>query len=97
MATIRFASGVSADFERIVRHLVEHGVPDAADRVHDIVTAIDILQRNPMIGRRAGGQLRELVIGKGSRGYLALYAWHAPRDLVEVLAIRAQSESGYAR
>lgn len=93
---IEFAPDVADDFERILDHLVEYGVEDAASRIQDIVAAIDILERNPMIGRSAGPANRELVIGRRSRGYLALYRYFAEIDTVFVLAVRSQSEAGYA-
>lgn len=92
---IEFAPEVVADFDRILDHLVQHGVQDAAARIQDIVAAIDTLQSNPMIGRPAGPANRELVIGRRSRGYLALYRYAAEIDTVFVLAVRSQSEAGY--
>lgn len=40
--------------------------------------------------------LRELVIGKRARGYVALYRYVAEIDVVFVLAIRSQREAGWA-
>jgi hypothetical protein len=40
---------------------------------------------------------RELVIGQGSRGYVALYRYLAEIDTAFILAIRSQRESGYKR
>lgn len=40
---------------------------------------------------------RELVIGHGARGCLALYRYVAEIDTVFVLAVRSQREAGYAR
>jgi plasmid stabilization system protein ParE len=104
MTTIDFAPEVAEDFERILDHLVTHGVDDAAGRIQDIVAAIDVLQRNPCIGRPTGRppdkrppEMRELVIGRRSRGYVALYAYDALQDRVLVLAIRGQKEAGWAR
>ena len=71
MTAIDFAPEAAEDFERILDHLVTHGVEDAAGRIQDIVAAIDVLQRNPCIGRPIGRhptELRELVIGRRSRG-----------------------------
>jgi len=97
MATrIELAPEVADDFERILGHLVQHGVHDAASRIQDIVAAIDTLERNPMIGRPVGPANRELVIGRRSRGYLALYRYIAEIDTVFVLAVRSQSEARYA-
>ena len=50
-----------------------------------------------MIGRPARRELRELVIGRRSRGYVALYRYVAEMDTVFVLAIRGQREAGYSR
>ncbi len=104
MTAIAFAPEVAEDFERILDHLVTHGVEAAAERIQDIIAAIDVLQRNPCIGRPTGGlagtqqpELRELVIGRRSRGYVALYAYDTLQDRVRVLAIRGQKEAGYAR
>ena len=95
MASIEFAAGVADDFERILDHLPEHGVAVAGSRVADIVAAIDALERNPRLGRPAGSFDRKLVIGRKSRGYLALYRYVEAIDTVFVLAVRGQSEAGY--
>lgn len=47
------------------------------------------------IGRPAGKGLRELVISRGSTGYLALYAYDEDADAVSLLAIRHQPERAY--
>jgi len=41
--------------------------------------------------------MRELVIGRGAVGYMALYRYVAGIDTVFVLVIRAQREAGYVR
>ena len=58
---------------------------------------LDDFASNPLIGRPAPRDLRELVIGRDRHGYVALYRYVAPLDTVFVLAIRAQKEVGYAR
>jgi hypothetical protein len=40
---------------------------------------------------------RELVIGRHSHGYVALYRYVVEIDTVFVLALRSQREAGYAR
>jgi hypothetical protein len=47
--------------------------------------------------RPVQGGTRELVIGRESRGYLALYRFVADIDTVFVLAIRSRREAGYKR
>jgi hypothetical protein len=43
------------------------------------------------------GGKRELVIGRASCGYVALYRFLPDIDTVFVLAIRSQREAGYKR
>ena len=65
--------------------------------MEDIIRAIDVLERNPLIGRAVRAELRELVIGRRASGYIALYRYVAELDTVFVLAIRGQKEAGYTR
>lgn len=97
MPRIELAPEVRDDFDRILEHLFEHEVADAPSRVEDIVRAIDVLERNPLIGRLVRADLRELVIGRRARGYVTLYRYVAEIDTVFVLAIRGQKEAGYER
>lgn len=97
MSRIELAVEVAEDFDRIISHLLEHRVEDPVSRVQDIVAAIDVLERNPLIGRPVSGAKRELVIGRRSCGYVALYRFVAELDTVFILAIRGQREAGYAR
>ena len=96
MSRIEFAPEVVEDFDRIVDHLVGHQVDDAQARIQDIVSAVDVLERSPLIGRPTEGGKRELVIGRGSRGFVALYRYVVEVDTVFVLAVRSQREAGYA-
>jgi toxin ParE1/3/4 len=95
MSRIELAPEVGDDFDRILEHLRAHLGTDAPSHIEDIIRAIDVLERNPLIGRPAREDLRELVIGRRARGYVALYRYVAELDVVFVLAIRAQKEAGY--
>ena len=97
MARVRLAPAVLEDLERIVAHLHQHEVEDAEARVEQIIAALDVLESNPLIGRPAGEDRRELLIGRDSRGYVALYRYVPVIDTALVLANRAQREAGYAR
>ena len=97
MARVELAPGIADDIDRILQHLFEHEVADARSRIEDIIRAIDVLERNPLIGRAVRAGLRELVIGQRARGYVALYRYVAALDTVFVLAIRGQKEAGYGR
>ena len=85
------------DLTRIVKHLQQHEVEDAQARGEKIISALDVLADNPQIGRPAGDDRRELVIGRDAHGYVALYRYLPVIDTALVLGIRAQREGGYAR
>ena len=97
MSRIKLAPEVRDDFERILEHLLQTNPDEASPRILEIVQAIDVLGTNPLIGRPAAGNKRELVIGRGSHGYLALYRYVLAMDTVFVLALRGQREAGYRR
>lgn len=95
MSRIELAPELADDFERILEHLVLHEASDAPSRIREIIEAIGVLEHNPLIGRPAEMDKRELVIGRRARGYVALYRYVAEIDTVFVLAIRSQREAGY--
>lgn len=97
MSRIELAPEVGGDIERILVHLAEYEVEDTASRIRDIIEAISVLEHNPLIGRPAANGKRELVIGRSTRGYVALYRYVPEIDTVFVLALKSQREAGYAR
>jgi toxin ParE1/3/4 len=74
-----------------------HQGTDAPLHIEDIIKAIDVLERNPLIGRPARVDLGELAIGRRARGHVALYGYVAELDTMFVLALRAQMEAGYTK
>ena len=94
MSHIELASEVGDDFERILDHLAQYQVENPALRIREIIEAINVLEHNPMIGRPAKNDKRELVIGRRSHGYVALYRYIVEIDTVFVLAVRSQQEAG---
>jgi plasmid stabilization system protein ParE len=97
VSRVELAPEVGDDLDRILEHVLQHRVADAQSHIEDIIRAIDVLERNPLIGRPVRADLKELVIGRRARGYVALYRYVAELDTVFVLAIRGQKEAGYTR
>lgn len=97
MSRIELAPEIGDDFDRILEHLYRHEVADAHARLQEVIHGISILEHNPLIGRPARADMRELVIGRRARGYVALYRYVPEIDTVFVLAIRSQREAGYKR
>ncbi|MGA8146636.1 MAG: type II toxin-antitoxin system RelE/ParE family toxin [Gallionellaceae bacterium] len=96
MSRIELAPEVGDDFDRILDHLDQYQVENPVLRIREIIEALNVLQHNPMIGRPANNGKRELVIGRSSHGYVALYRYIIEIDTVFVLAVRSQQEAGYA-
>jgi plasmid stabilization system protein ParE len=97
MARIELAPEVGDDIERILDHLAEYQAEDAPARIQEIIQAIAVLEQNPLIGRPAEADKRELIIGRRSRGHVALYRYVMDIDTVFVLALRSQREAGYTQ
>ena len=95
MARIELAAQIADDFDRILDHLAQYEVAEAAARIDQIIQAINVLESNPLLGRPARNDMRKLIIGRQSRGYVALYRYVPEVDTVFVLAIRSQREAGY--
>jgi toxin ParE1/3/4 len=95
MTRIELASGVLTDFDRFVDHLASFESSNASERISEIIQAIQILAHSPLIGRKVKDGKRELVIGRASRGCVALYRFVPQIDSVFVLALRSQRELGF--
>jgi len=96
VSRIELAPEVGNDLDRILEHLFQHEAADAPSRIENILKAIDVLEHNPLIGRVVRADLRELVIGRRTQGYVALYRYVAEIDTMFVLAVRGQKEAGYS-
>ena len=97
MSRIELAAEVGDDFDRILDHLAQYQVESPALRIREIIAALNVLEYNPLIGRPANNDKRELVIGRSSHGYVALYRYVVEIDTVFVLAMGSQQEAGYAQ
>lgn len=95
MARIALEESAKDDVIRPVEFLLAED-PAAAAETNDLIFgALTVLQQHPLIGRPVEDDLRELVISRGRSGYVALYEYLEPDDLVVVMAIRHQRESGF--
>ena len=96
MTRIELAPELAEDFDRALEHLARQEVENPGQRIGEIIAAVEILGPNPLIGRPVANGKRELVIGRRSHGYVALYRYVPEMDAVFVLAIRNQREAGYS-
>jgi plasmid stabilization system protein ParE len=95
MTKLVYSEHALIDLERLVDFLMEFD-PEAAELTALLIfEALEILVRHPEIGRKVHLGQRELVISRGSTGYLAIYRYLPQLDRVLVLALRHQRESGY--
>ena len=95
MAKLSYSEGALADLERLTGFPIDNDPVAAAETLELIEEAVNLLIRHPLVGRPVEYELRELVISRGSTGYLALYSLEEDQDAVLILAIRHQREAGY--
>jgi len=96
VAQVVYSRHAFADLERLADFLV-NDPPEAAVAAIDVIRdGIEILERHPLVGRPCEEGLRELLISYGKSGYVALYSYEQPQDVVLVLAVRHQREAGYS-
>ena len=96
MPSVKFAAGALRDLARL-RGFLQHKNPIASQRAAaTIIQSVLILEQHPQIGRPVEDMepvYRELIIGFGHYGYVALYRLDG--DAVIIVAIRHQLEAGY--
>lgn len=93
---LRLSRAAEEDLIRLYAFLLEQDPASALAAEEAIERGFALLRINPFICRRAAGaavRIRELVIGFGRAGYLALVEIDA--DTVTVLAVRHQREDDY--
>ena len=95
MARLVYSDEAFEDLDRIIEFLLAASPESAGQALNQIQAAVLVLAVHPQIGRRVDGQRRELVITYGATGYLALYRHDSRPDVVRILRIRHQRESGY--
>ncbi|MCF6186485.1 MAG: type II toxin-antitoxin system RelE/ParE family toxin [Desulfobulbaceae bacterium] len=96
MSPVKFSSGALSDLARLQAFLKEKNPIASQKAAATIIQAIRILEHHPQIGRPVDDLdpvFRELAIGFGHYGYVALYRLES--DAVVVVAIRHQLEAGY--
>jgi len=89
-----FTDEAVTDLERLTDFSLERLPEAAAETGELILSALEILQTHPEIGRPTDEGFRELVISRGRTGYLALYEYDSKHDIAVVLRIRHQREQG---
>lgn len=95
MVKIFYSKVALTDLKRITDFLLAQQ-PGAVHSTLDLIDeAISLLVRHPLIGRSIESGLRELVISYGRSGYVALYSSEQAHNLVNILALRHQRESGF--
>ncbi|NPD69792.1 type II toxin-antitoxin system RelE/ParE family toxin (plasmid) [Lichenicola cladoniae] len=97
MPRVVVTAGAVRGLERCRQFLAEKDSRAAGRAGSLIERQFLLLEGSPEIGRPLDEQpeLRELVIGFGEAGYVALYQYAPGDEAVFVLAFRHQKEAGY--
>lgn len=96
MPQVKYTHGAIRDLQRL-REFLRPKNPMAAKRAGEIIRkAIEVLGKQPQIGRPVDDmslEYREWLINFGDNGYVTRY--HLDGDEVIILAVRHQKEVGY--
>ena len=97
MPQVIVTEGAGRGLERCRRFLATKNQAAAKRAGQTIERQFARLETDPDIGRPLPDlpELRELIIGFGDSGYVALYRYDPVGDTVYVLAFRHQKEAGY--
>jgi plasmid stabilization system protein ParE len=95
VAQVVYSRNALENLERAFELLAKNDPKAAVKAAQAIRSAVELLAQHPLIGRRVGRRVRELVISFGRTGYVALYRFVPGRDEVRVLALRHQRELDY--
>lgn len=95
MARLVFAPQAAKDLKRLTEFLLDTDPRAANETVSVLIDGLRILKQHPLVGRTIEHDYRELVISRGRTGYVALYTYDVTRNVVLVLAICHQRESGF--
>ena len=95
MAAVRYSPRARSDLQRLADFLAHSNPGAAVETVELIISAVEALERHPLLGRPVESNYRELVISRGKSGYLALYPYDEQRDRILILAVRHQGEAGF--
>lgn len=95
MARLVFAPQAAQDLKRLTEFLYNADPVAADETVAILIDGLSILKQHPLVGRTVEQGYRELVISRGRTGYVALYTYDTTRDVMLILAIRHQRESGF--
>ena len=94
---LRYTKAAKEDLLRLYEFLVESDIEAARRALDAIRKSIDLLQYFPFTCRKASPDnpfLREMVIGFGDGGYVALFEIES-ENIVTILAVRHQREEDY--
>lgn len=95
MAKVIYSAAALEDLERLTEFLLDEFPGRAFETIGLITGAVTMLEFHPFIGHPLRDGLRELVISRGRSGYLAMYSLEDNGEVVLILRIRHQRESGY--
>jgi len=96
MIKLSYHMAAQQDVVRLVEFLIETDIETALETVAIIENGVSLLVKHPQIGRPTETKhLRELVISRGSTGYVALYEFDELLELVIVLRVKHQREADF--
>jgi plasmid stabilization system protein ParE len=95
VARVEVTARALRDLERLFDFVAEADPRRALVQLSNVRAAFEVLANHPLLGRVAEDGRRELILSRGTYGYIAKYRWLPAEDVVLILAVRHQREAGY--
>ena len=93
---IEFSADALDDLDALIAFLLGRGDALSLELFDFVESGLQVLTHQPGIGRPVEDGLRELILSRGTAGYLVKYRYLSEISAVRVLRIRHQRESGYS-
>ena len=95
MARVEVSTTALRDLERLFDFAAAADPRRALAQLSSVRAAFEVLADHPLLGRVAADGRWELVLSRGTYGYIAKYRWLPAEDVVLILVARHQREAGY--
>jgi plasmid stabilization system protein ParE len=95
MARVQVTSRALLDLDRLFEFVATENLVRARLQMLSVRRAFELLADHPHLGRTVEDGRRELILSRGTNGYIALCRWLPVENVVMILAVKHQREAGY--
>jgi plasmid stabilization system protein ParE len=95
MARVQVTARALLDLDWLFEFIAAKNPVRARAQLLSVRRAFELLADHPHLGRPVEDGRRELILSRGTDGYIALYRWLPAEEVALILAVKHQRETGY--